>query len=128
MRFLVDASVSPVLATRLSEAGHDAVHVGEDLRLDAPDHEILAHAALHDRVIITADTDFGQLLARQAAESPSVVLFRRQTGRRPGMQAALVLDHLPDIQADLGHGAVVVFEERRVRVRRLPIDPETRHR
>jgi predicted nuclease of predicted toxin-antitoxin system len=88
----------------------------------------LAHAALHDRVIITADTDFGELPARQAAEVPSVILFRRQAGRRPAMQAALVLEHLPDIQADLGHGAVIVIEERRVRVRRFPIDPETRHR
>jgi predicted nuclease of predicted toxin-antitoxin system len=63
MRFLVDASMSPVVVQELREAGHDAVHVGESLRLDAPDTETLEHAARHGRVIVAADTDFGDLLA-----------------------------------------------------------------
>jgi hypothetical protein len=45
MRFLVDASMSPVVVQELGTAGHDAVHVGEVLRLDAPDADILEYAA-----------------------------------------------------------------------------------
>lgn len=121
MRFLVDASLSPVMVHRLSDAGHDAVHVGDVLRLDVTDEVILDRAAEDDRVIVAADTDFGELLARRGSESPSVVLLRRQTGRRPVEQAAVVLANLPGIESDLAAGAVVVIEEQRIRVRRLPI-------
>jgi predicted nuclease of predicted toxin-antitoxin system len=37
LRFLVDASISPVVAEELRSAGHDAVHVGDVLRLDVAD-------------------------------------------------------------------------------------------
>ena len=117
MRFLVDASMSPVLVQELRGAGHDAVHVGEVLRLDAPDAEILEHAARDGRVIVAADTDFGDLLASRQAAEPSVVRFHRQTGRRPREQAALLLANLASVEADLQGGAVVVVEERRVRIR-----------
>lgn len=121
MRFLVDASLSPVVAQRLIEAGHDAAHVGEDLRLDASDDEILDHAAGEDRVIVAADTDFGELLARRTAVESSLILFRRRTHRRPADQTALILAHLPDVAHDLREGAVVIIEEARIRVRRLPL-------
>ncbi len=121
MRFLVDASMSPVIVQELRDAGHDAVHVGEALRLDALDPAILEHAARDARVIVAADTDFGDLLASLEAAEPSVVLFHRQTGRRPREQAALLLANLASIEADLRDGAIVVVEERRLRVRTLPI-------
>ncbi|MGM0618814.1 MAG: DUF5615 family PIN-like protein [Actinomycetota bacterium] len=105
----------------LREAGHDAVHVGEVLRLNAPDVGILEHAARDERVIVAAGPDFGELLASRQAAEPSVLLFHRQTGRRPREQAALLLADLSSVEMDLRDGAVVVVEERRVRVRPLPI-------
>ncbi|TVR29323.1 MAG: hypothetical protein EA388_15670 [Nitriliruptor sp.] len=130
MRFLVDASMSPVVVRVLREAGHDAVHVGEVLRLNAPDVDILERAAQEERVIVAADTDFGELLATRQAAVPSVLLFHRQTGRRPREQAALLLANLASVETDLQGGAIVVIEDRRVRVRALPItepgtDPRT---
>ena len=113
--------MSPVVVQELREAGHDAVHVGEVLRLNAPDSDILEHAAGDGRVIVAADTDFGELLATRQAAEPSVVLFHRQTGRRPREQAALLLANLPSVEADLRGGVIVVVEERRVRVCVLPI-------
>ena len=106
---------------QLRIAGHDAVHVGEVLRLNAPDEAILDHPAQGHRVVVTADTDFWDLLAARQAAEPSVVLFHRQTGRRPREQAALLLANLASGETDLQDGTIVLLEERRVRVRALPI-------
>ena len=130
MRFLVDASMSPVVVQALRTAGHDAVHLGEVLRLNAPDADILEQAAGEHRVVVAADTDFGELLAASEAAEPSVVPFQRQTGRRPAEQAVLLLANLPSVELELQGGAVVVVEERRVRVRPFPMtetgaDPST---
>lgn len=111
----------PVVAQELRQAGLDAVHVGDVLSLATPDAEILEHAARDTRVIVAADTDFGELLAMRQVSPPSVVLFHRQTGRRSREQAALLLANLPEVEAKLDAGAIVVVEERRLRVRALPI-------
>ena len=72
--------------------------------------------------MISADTDFGEILARSNAAGPSIVLFRRQ-GQRPAEEvAALLLANLPAVAADIDGGAVVVFDADRVCVRRLPMD------
>jgi predicted nuclease of predicted toxin-antitoxin system len=72
-------------------------------------------------VIVAADTDFGELLAHQGLPYPSVVLFHRQTERRPLAQAALLLSNLDVIEDDLRKGTIVVIEDHRLRIRALPI-------
>ncbi|MGH3442562.1 MAG: DUF5615 family PIN-like protein [Nitriliruptorales bacterium] len=107
----------------LNAAGHDAVHVGDVPRLDAPDVAIFDLATETGRAIVAADTDFGELLVKRHTAEPSLVLFHRQSGRRPAEQAALLLEHLPDVHLDLDRRAVVVLENTRLRVRSLPIRP-----
>jgi len=50
-----------------------------------------------------------------------LVVFRRTTGRRPAQQAALLLANLDEIAEALDEGSVIVIEETRIRIRRLPI-------
>lgn len=69
--FLVDASLSFRVAEALQKAGHDAVHVRDALTVDAPDTAIFHHAANDDRIVVAADTDFGELLARRQTARPS---------------------------------------------------------
>ena len=125
MRFLLDQNQSPHLAAFLGLAGHDVVHVRDLALSEASDRLIMEVAVAQGRIVVSGDTDFGELLALSNASAPSVVLLRRQDHRRASEVAALILLNLDAVAVDLEAGAVVVFDEDRLRVRRLPFRPGT---
>jgi predicted nuclease of predicted toxin-antitoxin system len=123
MRFLIDNALSRIMADGLRQSGHDAIHV-RDLGLAAADDATIFERAERDqRVIVSADTDFGTLLALRNSQRPSVILFRGATPRHPNAQLKLLLANLAEITASIERGAVVVLEPQRIRVRELPINP-----
>jgi predicted nuclease of predicted toxin-antitoxin system len=75
MRLLIDENLSIRVARRLANAGHDVAHVTEVGLANTDDPVILDWAADQRRVVVTADADFGSLLALGAATRPSVVLL-----------------------------------------------------
>lgn len=121
MKFLVDNPVSPDIAAMLRLAGHDAIHVQDYNLQRAADPEIFACAAREHRILITADTDFGLLLARAGTRGPSVILFHHSFSHRPKEQGTALVERLPQLSSALEEGSIVVFERHRIRIRSLPI-------
>lgn len=121
MRFLIDENLSRRLVGALTSAGHDAIHVNDLGLSSAQDEEVLQTATAQRRILVSADTDFGTVLAATRATTPSMLLVRRISHRRADELAALMLANLDDVADALRQGAVVVVEETRIRVRLLPL-------
>jgi len=110
MKFLIDNNLSPQLADHLNSANHDAIHIRTYHMQRSRDSQVMRRARDEGRVLISADTDFGTLLAQENAPNPSVILLRMGNGRRVADIAALILHNLETVQDDLDRGSVVVFD------------------
>jgi predicted nuclease of predicted toxin-antitoxin system len=126
MRFLLDENVSYRVCAHLKEAGHDAVHVSEIGLTSTSDHLILERARDEDRVLISGDHDFVQLLFASGDTRPSVILIRDIDALPSADLAALLLATLPGQLTELlGDGAIATLTPARARVRPLPLRPRT---
>jgi predicted nuclease of predicted toxin-antitoxin system len=124
MRFLLDENVSYRVAGHLKAAGHDAIHVGEVGLTSTDDAVILVRARDEERVLVTADHDFVQLLFASGDSCPSVILIRDVESLQSAELAALLLDAFAAGLGELLHdGVIASLAPDRVRVRPLPLRP-----
>ena len=86
MRFLVDNALSPEVAEGLRQARHDAAHVRDYGMAAEADEDIFDRAAEEERILISADTDFGTILALRKTPKPSIILFQLSTQHLPDPQ------------------------------------------
>ena len=120
MKFLADMGISPRVVEELRQRGHDAVHLQEQGLGKMPDPDILRKAREEERILLTHDLDFGELLAASGGNLPSVIIFRLKD-----MRAANVGLHLFNLMKQqseaLRTGSICSVTERKVRIRALPI-------
>jgi len=120
MKFLVDMALSPKTVKVLRNSGYDAIRVNELDMAKSKDREILAYAKKNDMVVITADLDFGNILAYTGYKKPSVIIFRLKDPS-PNHVNSLLLYALPNIKDSLDRGSIVVIGDYRIRIRELPV-------
>jgi predicted nuclease of predicted toxin-antitoxin system len=123
LRFLADMGVSATTVQILRDRGEEAVHLRELALQTLPDEQILAKALIENRIVLTFDLDFGDLLAASAGETPSVILFRMRN-QTPRAVTPRLLEVIETCGDALRRGALIVVEDWRYRVRRLPIRGE----
>ena len=120
MRFLADAGISPKTVDFLKQLGHEATHV-RTLGLErAPDIDIISRAHDDLSVIITFDLDFGDILAAGVLDKPSVIICRLADERADSVNRQLS-SILTERLGDLETGALILVEDSRYRIRKLPI-------
>lgn len=123
MRFLADMGVPASVVLELRRMGHDAVHLREQDLQRLPDKEVFQKTAAENRILLTFDLDFSEIVALSGNQRVGVVLFRLRNTRADHVMERLekVLGESSDA---LEQGAVATVEEHRHRVRRLPIIPQ----
>ena len=119
MRFLADAGISPRTVEFLRALGHDVVHVREIAMQRAPDATLIELARTEQRIVLTFDLDFGEILALGVQDRPSVILFRlaNETADSVNQRVSPVIAECASV---LQAGALVLVEDSRYRIRRLP--------
>ena len=75
MRWLADECVDAGVVDRLCDAGHDVLYVAE-MAAGESDVRILERAQTDDRLLLTEDKDFGDLVFRSGQAIPGLVLLR----------------------------------------------------
>lgn len=76
MKLLFDENISPQHAARLRNMGYDAVATTELNLSGASDSAVRAAAIADERVLVTLDADFGNILRYPPIESPGVIWLR----------------------------------------------------
>jgi len=99
----------------LEELGHDVAEV-RTVNPSMSDNEVLEWAVRENRIVITADKDFGQLaVAAKKMHSGIVRLPDVPFPERKRLLETILARHANDLEA----GAIITASTTRIRVRRL---------
>ena len=120
MKILVDINLSPEWLEVFAQAGWQARHWSQIGRPNADDDEIFSWAAENDHLVFTQDLDFPQILFASQGGRPSVVLLRIKN-ELDAVQRARVCAAIRQASASLQTGAILVIDDRRIRLRTLPV-------
>src|SRR6516162_4011691 len=80
MNFVADESCAGPVIRALREAGHDVIAIAE-VAEGATDDQVLARALDEQRVLITEDHDFGELVYARGRSTAGVLLVRFDSRR-----------------------------------------------
>jgi predicted nuclease of predicted toxin-antitoxin system len=121
MKFMLDMGISPKTAVFLRNLGYDAIHL-HDLKSDrSTDPAVMQMARNEERILLTHDLDFGELIAASGANAPSVIIFRLRNMNPKNVNRFLngiITEHRDALEK----GAIVSVTEGQVRVRLLPLN------
>ncbi len=115
MTFLADECVDRQIVDRLRLDGHEVAYVAE-MSPGIVDEVVLLESRNSASVLITADTDFGELVFRQRQASMGVLLIRLW-GLGPDAKAAVVSGAVLRHGRELA-GAFTVLSPGNIRIRR----------
>jgi predicted nuclease of predicted toxin-antitoxin system len=118
MQFIADENVSRRVVERLRADGLDVTVIAGSLSGIA-DTEVLQIADAEDRILITEDRDFGELVVRQRLQVRGVILL--ELDRLSNAAEAERVSQVVATHRDRLEGSLTVIEPVRVRFRPLSL-------
>jgi predicted nuclease of predicted toxin-antitoxin system len=116
MRFVLDQSAEARIGSFLASLGHDVTRVARDYPAGLPDTDVLAIAHREQRILVTNDRDFGELVFRLHQPHAGVIYFRFPLDATAAQKIASLRRLLVTHQDRLDQ--FIVVTPRGVRVRR----------
>jgi predicted nuclease of predicted toxin-antitoxin system len=114
LRLLVNVSLGLSLESWIRESDHDAVFVREiDPRLS--DAAILQQAQQEDRIVVTMDKDFGELVFRSRHPHRGVLLLRFE--EQSASASVPILSEILERHAARLQGSFAVYQNGHLRIR-----------
>ena len=115
-KFLADECVHLPVVEALRKSGHDVLLV-RDICLGCKDDEVLCLAIEQDRILLTRDKDFGELVIRLQKEVPGIIRYNL-LGMPLDRQAEYIVSALKNVPEPLA-GYITTVELGRLRQRRI---------
>lgn len=117
MKLLADENIDAAIVDWLRSQGVDTTYIAE-FAASASDDEVLLTARMDDRVLITSDLDFGEMVFRRRWVVNGLLLLRY---RGPTQTERLIVFRSQWTKiADRLEGRFTVATDRKIRIRPLP--------
>ena len=116
MRFLIDRCAGWLLADWLRMQGHDVVE-SRELGPDPGDRALLDWAAKETRILITIDTDFGELIYLENLSHAGLVRLPDVPTRE---RQLIMQDLLTRYETELQEAAIITVRGGRIRISKSP--------
>ena len=117
MRFLADESCDFAVVYALRKAKHDVLAVAE-FTPRAADSDVIRLATKEERILLTEDKDFGQLVYASRQKAIGVIFLRFPVSARDIMAKDVVM--LVEKQKDKLFGSFIVVQPGKIRISRMP--------
>lgn len=114
MRFLIDRCTGSLLADWLRNQGHDVIE-SRELGPDPGDRVLLEWAAKDDRILITIDTDFGELVFLENLPHAGLIRLPDVPSRE---RQLIIQDLLTRHEGDLKDASIITVRGGRIRISR----------
>ena len=120
MIFLADMGISQKTIRWLRDQEYNVTHLRELNLQKEIDKNIFELALDENRIVLTFDLDFAEILAASGEKAPSVIIFRLKNAKPENVNKCLA-KVLQDSAEALEEGSIISVTDHRHRVRRLPI-------
>lgn len=118
LRFLIDVGVGKIIEKYLQEQGCDTKAV-RDIDPSMQDEEIIRIAASENRMVVTMDKDFGELVYHSSMKHCGVLLLRLEDAT--GLQKLQVIEHIMENYQSQIKNCFCVFQNDKFRIRKIKL-------
>jgi len=109
VRFLLDECIGPVVARWLQNLNHDVISI-YDTNRGIDDQQVLQKAVRENRILITNDKDFGDMIIRKKKKHCGIILLRLEDERSANNKVAVLSSLFEKYVKELSNAFVVVSE------------------
>jgi predicted nuclease of predicted toxin-antitoxin system len=123
MRFLIDRCAGHLVAEWLRAHGHDVVE-SRELGPDPGDRVLLEWATSESRILVTIDTDFGELIFLKSLPHSGLIRLPDVAARE---RQQILADILGRFAKQLEDAAIITVRGGRIRISKGPLIDSKRH-